>query len=173
MTNNIKMIAAVSQNGIIGKDNAIPFNYPTDMKHFRTITRDSTVIMGKNTFQSIGRPLPKRRNLVVSTTLDPVDGIEIFPTVAEAVHSANYPSGEHLFSPCYTYAENKWFIGGASIYTEGMKYADEIYLTITPDIIEGKDLVRFPWINPKIFSVASTEKFPEDDRLTLVRYVRI
>jgi dihydrofolate reductase len=171
--NNIKMIAAVSSNGVIGKNNSLPFHYTADMKHFRKMTANSTVIMGKNTFQSMGsKPLPGRRNIIVSTTLDLVKGIEIFPTTPTAIYAANYPYGESLVAPCYTYAEDKWFIGGASIYADGMSVADEIYLTITPDIIEGKDLVRFPWINPQIFSVASTEKFPDDDRLTLVRYVR-
>ena len=169
------MIAAVSSNGVmgLGETNELPFHYPADMKHFRKLTANSTVIMGRKTFESIGRPLPKRRNLVISTTLKDTAGIEIFPTTAAALYAANYPYGESLTAPCYTFADDKWFIGGASIYADGMSVADEIYLTLTPDVIEGRNLVRFPWINPQVFELKSNTPFEDDNRLRLLTYNRI
>ena len=137
----IRIIAAVSKNGVIGKDNALPFDYPEDLKWFRKSTVDSNVIMGRKTFEGIGKPLPKRRNFVI--TRSQIDGVISIPSIQEAFDIINTTSS--AFS-------NTWFIGGASIYEEGMNWAQEIYLTLTPDKIEGEDLVRFPWINPSVFN---------------------
>ncbi len=73
----IGIIAAVSINGVIGlkKENCLPFSYPEDMKHFRETTKDSIVVMGRNTFESIGRPLPKRENIVISSKELNIPGI--------------------------------------------------------------------------------------------------
>lgn len=135
----IKIIAAVSKNGIIGIDNKIPWNYPEDMRHFKLCTSNSTVVMGRKTFESIGKPLPKRRNIVVSSKTIDIEGIETVSSLEKALTSTD---DSHI-----------WLIGGASIYQEGMSYADEIHLTLTPDIILGTDVVKFPWINPTIFTL--------------------
>ena len=162
----IGIIAAVSINGVIGVDNKLPFDYPEDMKHFRKTTADSVVIMGRKTFESIGRPLPKRRNIVVSSSLSPVDGVEIAPSVVAAM------------TACSNETRNIWFIGGASIYEEGMLYADEIVLTQTTDYVRHPNAVKFPWIHPAIFEwTGAIELSPElwrsgDSRLLLSTYKR-
>lgn len=146
---SIKIIAAVSNNGIIGitenEKPIIPWNYPEDMKFFREQTKNSTIIMGKATFQSIGKPLPKRRNILISKTskesnLFNDQDIEIFKNLDDALKTCN---------------NDAWLIGGESIYSEGMNYADEIYLTLIPEYIDvnQKKHAKFPWINPLKFNV--------------------
>lgn len=148
----IKMIAAVSQNGYIGLDGKLPWHYPEDMRLFANKTKNSTVIMGRKTFESIGmRPLPNRRNIVISRlagspgVLD-TPGIEVFESVAAALDTCD--NGKDV-----------WIVGGEKIYEAGMEFADEIHLTIVPnwiDAIYGQESARFPWINPLEFSIKQT-----------------
>ncbi len=134
----IKMIAAVSQNMVIGKNNTLPWSkhYSEDLKHFKQMTANCNIIMGRNTFESIGsKPLPNRRNIVISSKqLE----IESYPSLLEAIESLK---GSPL--------EDTWLIGGSSIYKEGMKYAQEIHLTRIPEHIDGDNLVYFPEIESK------------------------
>lgn len=157
----IGMIAAVTQNGIIGVENKLPFDYPVDMKHFRTTTANSIVIMGRKTFEGIGRPLPKRRNIVVSRIAKglgvlPTEGIEVVKSVDDAIDLTKDD------------ARDIWFIGGASIYEDGMYFADKIILTLTPDIELRTPAVKFPWINPRHFKLRGISILnPVDDSTIL------
>lgn len=151
----IGMIAAVSKNGVIGIDNKIPWNYPEDMKYFRKTTANSTIIMGRKTWESIGRVLPKRRNMVISRTPVEVEGVETFDSLAHAIMIARVNS-----SP---FGASIWLIGGASIYEEGMQYADEIHLTLTPDVITAPGAVKFPWISPQQFAVRELRPLADGD----------
>ncbi len=162
----IGMIAAVTQNGVIGVENKLPFDYPEDMKHFRTTTANSTVIMGRKTLEGIGRPLPKRQNFQISRTGSPLVGVETFSSMKEALEVAARTSDQF---------PNVWLIGGASIYEEGMQYADKIVLTLTPDIELRKPAVKFPWINPNVFTLSEVKPLvPEnaDCKLLLATYLR-
>ena len=142
----VKIIACVSSNGVIGKDNQLASTYKEDLQYFKTMTTGSTVIMGRLTFESIKKPLPKRRNIVITSSKIDLCGIETFTNIPDALENCvNNPGIEDNISIV-------WLIGGASIYKEGMNYANEIHLTITPDYIEGNQLTYFPWINPVIFS---------------------
>jgi dihydrofolate reductase len=133
----IKMIAAVSQNMVIGKDNNLPWknSYPEDLKYFREQTVGSTIIMGRKTYESIGsKPLPKRRNLVV--TRNKIDGAECFQNLQSALFEAgNNPICNDI-----------WLIGGSSIYSEGMNYCQEIHLTRIPEWIDPEGATIFPLI---------------------------
>jgi dihydrofolate reductase len=160
----IGLIAAVSKNGVIGLNGTIPWNYPEDMKHFRKTTANSTVIMGRKTFESIGRPLPKRRNIVISRTNVEVEGIETFSSMKEALESP-------LFSSSLN--GDRWLIGGASIYEEGMQYADEIHLTLTPDIITTSNVVKFPWVSPQQFAVRELRPLEDGSQLMYAIYSKI
>lgn len=73
---SISLIAAMSLQGVIGKDNQLPWHYPEDLKYFRAKTLGHTVVMGRNTFLSLGKPLPKRRNIVL--TSNPITGVECY-----------------------------------------------------------------------------------------------
>jgi len=174
----IGIIAAVSQNGVIGVDNKLPFDYPADMKHFRTTTANSNVIFGRKTFESIGRALPKRRNIVISKVKVGAEGIETFPSISAALEQikADEDKAQAMFvgaSGTLVQLTNTWFCGGASIYEEGMNYAHTIHLTVTPDVITRSDAVRFPWINPRKFEIESWKQLtPGDDTLRLYVYQR-
>lgn len=153
----IGMIAAVSLNSVIGKDNTLPFNYPEDMKHFKKITANSNVIMGRKTYESVGLPLPKRKNIVVSSTKIDADVITV-ASLSEAINISDQD-------------KNIWLIGGASIYSDGMLFANEIHLTLIPDIIEGDNLIRFPFINPLLFEIYSVSNI-ESSNLNYIIYKR-
>jgi hypothetical protein len=81
----LAVMYAVSDNGVIGRDGQVPWHHPEDLRHFRTLTEGHAVLMGRRTYDEVGKPLPKRRNLVISSTLAPAPGIEVFPTLAEAL----------------------------------------------------------------------------------------
>lgn len=140
----IGIICAVSSNGVIGLNGSIPWHYSDDLKHFKKMTLDSTIIMGRHTFKSLGnKPLPNRKNIVVSgVLLDKTQkDVDFVFSIKEALDLADKE-------------KNIWFIGGHSIYQEGMLYADEIHLTVVPDIIDNNvPVVKFPWINPIIFNL--------------------
>jgi len=103
----------------------------------------------------IGKALPKRRNVVISSKKIDVSNIETFSSIKKAISSAT---------------TDVWLIGGASIYADGMKYAGKILLTITPDIIIG-DVVRFPWIHPLKFVVTNTKYI--SNKLEVLTYTKI
>lgn len=158
------MIAAVSQNGAIGRDNDIPWKtkYPEDFKFFRQMTTGDEVIFGRKTFESIGKPLPKRNNIVI-TRQEKIDGVTCFPSL-EAWHQSRSLILEDI-------AVTKWICGGSEVYREGMKYASEIYLTLIPETVTGNNLTLFPWIDPSRFSVVETIDI-ENSELKVVKYVR-
>lgn len=154
----IGMIAAVTSNGVIGIENKIPFDYPEDMKHFKETTINSTVIMGRKTFEGIGKPLPKRRNIIVGRT--PMLPIGRAATFLDTLSSApilmeQYTSVQEALIESSKDSKDIWLIGGTSIYEEGMNYTDKIILTITPDIELRTPAIRFPWINPLLFEINS------------------
>lgn len=114
---SIKLIAAIGKNFELGANNQLMWHLPADMKFFRETTRGATVIMGRLTYESIGRPLPNRRNIVI--TSNPgyrPDGVEVFPSLEDAISAAS--SDETVF-----------IIGGARVYADSLKYADELILT--------------------------------------------
>lgn len=173
----IGMIAAVTSNGVIGVDDKLPFDYPEDMKHFRTTTAGSVVIMGRKTFQGIGRPLPKRRNIVISKIAKGLgvlktDGIETAGSLKDALAmcTTELPNSGPAGEP-----PRIWLIGGSSIYEAGMEYADVILLTLTPDVELAHNAIRFPWINPGMFNLQSVKPLvPEnpDCKLQLATYTK-
>lgn len=162
----IGIIAATSINGIIGVNNQLPFHYPDDMRHFKELTSGQIVIMGRKTFESIGKPLPNRENIVITSHNLGISGIESYSSITMALENESIKLRDHLI--------NIWFIGGESIYQEAMSYADEIHLTITPDYIDNKNVVKFPWINPLIFELQGFTKLSDklDDKLLCAIYKR-
>ena len=82
----VSAVVAVSENGVIGKDNQLPWRLPADLRYFKQLTTGHTVIMGRKTFESIGKPLPNRRNIVISRNLDfKADGIEVISNFGDAL----------------------------------------------------------------------------------------
>ena len=113
----ISLIAAVGKNNELGLDNHLIFNIPGDLKFFRNTTIGKTVIMGRKTYESIGKPLPKRINIVVSNSLKETDGITIINSFEDVLEK--YLNSE----------EEAFIIGGERLYNYFINYAQNIYLT--------------------------------------------
>ena len=82
------LVLAMSDNGIIGRDGKVPWHHPEDLKHFRVTTEGHAVVMGRKTYLEVGKPLPRRRNLVVSSLLPPSPGVEVFASLPTALSAA-------------------------------------------------------------------------------------
>jgi dihydrofolate reductase len=152
------IIYAVSPEGVIGAGGTIPWHYTGDMKRFKRLTMGATVVMGRTTFESIGRALPGRRNLVVTSRVLDVPGIEGVRSVHEALQRAD--------------GANVWFIGGARIYAEAMKYADVIDVVYVPDRVDTTDVVRAPEVDERVFEAGPLVPHEDDPRLTRRVYTR-
>ncbi len=114
---------AVAENGVIGRDNRLPWRMPTDLATFRRLTLGKPVVMGRKTFQSLGKPLDGRINIVVSR--DPSfapDGVIVLPSLAAALEEACRQAGERG-------VDEVAVIGGGQLYREALDLADKIYLT--------------------------------------------
>lgn len=130
----IVLVAAVADNGVIGNAGDIPWDIPEDMRHFRTVTRGHTVVMGRVTFESIGRPLPHRTNVVVSR--DPgwsADGVTVAGSLTEALATAT----STRTATAEAGAGEVMVIGGAQIYAAALPLADAQILTEVHQRPEG------------------------------------
>lgn len=152
----IAIIVAVARNGVIGRDNALPWHLPADLRHFKTVTMGRPVIMGRRTHESIGRPLPGRLNIVV--TRNPgfrAPGCEVASSLDAALDRARAAGAQ----------DEVFVIGGAQLYTEALPRAARLYLTrIDADI--GGD-IRFPAIHPGDWTVLTSEFHPPDEKNVL------
>lgn len=115
----IGIIVARASNNVIGNKGQIPWNLPADMKYFKKVTTNNVVIMGKNTYNSIGRPLPNRVNIVVSTTMQPTENVLIVNSLDEAISMAKTQYAD----------KDIYLIGGHMIYQEGISKADRLFIT--------------------------------------------
>lgn len=121
----LSIIVAVARNGVIGRGNALPWHLPADLKHFKTVTMGKPVIMGRKTYESIGRPLPGRRNLVVTRNAGfSAPGCEVLSSLDAAL------------AECVT-SEEVFVIGGAQLYADALAKADRLYVTRVVADIEG------------------------------------
>lgn len=124
---HLALIAAVARNGAIGRDNALLWRLPEDLKFFKRTTLGCPVVMGRKTFESIGRPLPGRRNVVI--TRDPTwraEGVDVVHSLEAALAATSTPDTERVF-----------VIGGGEIYAQALPLADEIVLTEIDADFEG------------------------------------
>src|SRR5262245_17068367 len=143
------MVAAMTPSRVIGRDGGIPWHHAEDMKHFRTVTRGHAVIMGRATFDSIAKPLPGRRNIVVSRkpALE-IAGCEVAANLTQAIELARERDPE----PC--------IIGGGQLYAEALPFATRLVLTYLDAEHEGD--VYFPEIDPNEWQ--ETERRRGEDR---------
>jgi dihydrofolate reductase len=156
------LLAAVASNGVIGRDGALPWHLPDDLRRFKGLTLGKPVLMGRRTAESIGRPLPGRRNLVLTSRPDPpVAGMESVASLGEAL------------ARC-AQAPELCVIGGAGLYRLALPLADALELTLVHADIPGD--VCFPEIDPMAWRVAVRSEHPTDERhawpLSFVRYER-
>lgn len=123
MSADVQLIACMSQNRVIGLEGQMPWHFKTDLQHFKQLTSGHTVVMGRKTFLSIGRPLPHRRNLVLTAQDLQMPGVEIVHSWQEALAIA---AGETLF-----------VIGGGQLYRQALPQARLIHLTRIKKVFEG------------------------------------
>ena len=140
----ISIIVAVAENGVIGDRNALLWHISEDLRRFKTLTSGHPVVMGRKTYESLGRPLPNRRNVVISRQETQIAGCEV-------VHSLDEALG--LFSA----DEEVFIIGGAQIYAAALPIADRFYLTRVGHSYEGD--TRFPDWNPAQWKLVASERF--------------
>ena len=148
----ISAIVAVAHNNVIGKDNQIPWYLPADLSYFKKTTLEHHIVMGRNCFHSIGRPLPKRVNIVV--TRDPfftADGVLVAHSVEEALGMAFDGEEQEVF-----------IIGGGEIYRETADLWDRIYLTEVDVAVEGD--VFFPETDPAAWEEVWREAHQPDEK---------
>ncbi|EGH30200.1 dihydrofolate reductase [Pseudomonas syringae pv. aptata] len=126
----LSLIAALGENRVIGVDNSMPWHLPGDFKYFKATTLGKPIIMGRKTWDSLGRPLPGRLNLVVSRQTDlQLEGAEVFASLDAAVVRAEQWAQEQG-------VDEVMLIGGAQLYAQGLPQADRLYLTrvaLSPD----------------------------------------
>lgn len=141
----ISIIAAVAQNGVIGDRNALLWHISEDMKHFKTLTTGHPVVMGRKTWESLGRPLPNRTNVVITRQAVEIPGCRVVHSLEEAM--ALFAADEEIF-----------IIGGAQIYAEALPRAGRFYLTRVFHDYEGDTC--FPAWNEAEWRLTSSESFP-------------
>ena len=152
------LIVAIADNHAIGRKNALLWNLPGDMKYFRQQTTGSAVIMGWMTYQSIGRPLPKRHNIVISLFPWPEAPAEV--TVVDSLEAAFKAASAVI--PSEAKESGKAFvIGGAYTYAEAMEVVDSMYITHVHDAPEDADAF-FPEIDPAVWYADSRSELQTD-----------
>ena len=145
----VSIVVAISQNHAIGKDNKLLWYLPNDLKHFKTITTGHTVIMGRKTYESVGKPLPNRRNIIVTRQNITIEGCEVVNSIEAAL--ALCSAEEEVF-----------IVGGAEIYKQSMHLTDRIYLTIVHKEFDGDSF--FPEIDPNQWHETAREDHELDEK---------
>ena len=126
---DLELVVAVAANGVIGRDNALPWHLPADLRHFRNVTMGHAIVMGRRTWESIGRPLPGRQNIVITHRAD------LAPPGATVVHSlADALAAVTLPGPVYC-------IGGAGLFREALPLATRLHMTEIAQAFEGDVLL--------------------------------
>jgi dihydrofolate reductase len=162
----ISLIVAIARNRVIGRDNRLPWRLPADMAYFKQTTMGHPVVMGRKTYESIGKPLPGRRNIIL--TGDPdfrAEGCEVYHSVAAILELAKSDPSEETF-----------IIGGDSVYSAFFPFAGKLYVTLIAQDFEGDAF--FPEIDPPKWRLVSqvkgetNEKNPYDYSFLIYEAVR-
>ncbi len=162
----IILIVAKAKNNVIGKDNQLIWKLSSDLKRFKTLTSGHYILMGRKTFESLGKPLPNRTHLIISRNSDcqAPEGHYAFPSVEDAFIFCNKTGVEQLF-----------IIGGGQIYKETINLCDVLEITEVESEPNGDTF--FPGLNPKIWKEVDKESFPADEKneypFAFVRYEKI
>ena len=146
----ISLVVAASTNNVIGSDGGLPWHLPDDLRHFKRLTTGNPIVMGRRTFESIGRPLPDRRNIVM--TRDPgyaARGCDVVSSVREALDLVED-------------ADEAMIIGGGQVYRDFLPHADRIYLTRVQADVEGD--TYFPDIDEAGWRLVSSEAHAADEK---------
>ena len=158
----LNLIYACADNGVIGRDNALPWHLPEDLKRFKALTMGHTIVMGRKTYDSIGRPLPGRRNIVVTRNAKlELPGCEIAYSLEDAQRLC-------------VGVEQIFLIGGAQLYADALPSADRLIVTEIDADFEGD--AHFPAPDPKVWHEVARETHhspaPNDFDYAFVTYER-
>lgn len=146
----LSAIVAMAENRVIGKNNQLPWHLPADLRHFKQITTGNAIIMGRKTYESIGKPLPNRTNIVISRNLSyRVPGCQVVGSIEEAVEIAEAEKRAEIF-----------IIGGSEVYEQLMPYVEKIYMTIVHQNFEGD--AYFPELNSSEWTETEREDHAAD-----------
>lgn len=143
----ISLIAALDEHGGLGKNNQLLCHLPADLQHFKKLTMGKPIMMGRRTFESIGKPLPNRLNIVISTTMDSLPGVSVYASLSDALRATSE-------------AIEIMIIGGARLFQEGLPIAQHLYLTKIHH--QFKADVFFPSFSEQDWMVESSEFYPHD-----------
>jgi dihydrofolate reductase len=150
----IAMIWAMAENRVIGRNNKLPWHLPNDLKYFKQLTTGKPVIMGRKTYDSIGKPLPNRINIVVTRDENfQAAGVKVVHDLPSAIELAD---AECLISG----ADEVIIMGGAEIYKLGLPYADRLYITFVHSEVEGD--AHFPEFDLNAYAEIGRERFEAD-----------
>jgi len=150
------IVVAVSENGVIGREGDMPWKLSTDLKRFKALTMGKPVVMGRKTFQSIGRPLPGRPNIVVSRDQNfSAEGITTALSLEEGVEKARAQANELDVSEIC-------IIGGGEIYRQALAFADIVHVTHVEAEFDGDTF--FPPIDPTLFSADAPVLVPAGEK---------
>lgn len=155
----VSLIVAAAENGVIGKDNKLPWQLPDDLKRFKELTKGHTIIMGRKTFESIGRPLPDRRNIVLSSKMKHIEGVEVSSDIDALLSmlDTSLPEDEEVF-----------IIGGSDLFNQWLEdrftpiVASRVYLTRVHADIEGDAI--FPDLDGDQWQEVEEILHPADDK---------
>lgn len=150
----LKILVAFDENRVIGKNNALIWHLPADLKRFKALTTGHVIIMGRKTFESIGKPLPNRTTIVISRQTDlQIEGAIMANSVEEAILKGKSLTREDIF-----------IVGGAEIYALSLPLADQILVTQLHDIFDGD--AYFPEIPAESWEIAEKERGITDEKNT-------
>lgn len=148
----ISFIWAMDENRVIGRDNKLPWHLPEDLKFFKRVTMGHPIVMGRKTYESIGRPLPGRENIIITRNLDyTCDPCTVLHSIDELLAYSDKNPNEEYF-----------IIGGAEIFREAFPKVDRLYITLIHDKFEGDTF--FPTFNMEEWELFSSEKGLKDEK---------
>lgn len=147
----LTLVVARADNGVIGRDNALPWHLPADLRHFKRLTVGKPVVMGRRTFESIGKPLPGRQNIVLTRDAQwRAAGVTVAANLAEAIAAAGLQQ--------HARPDEIMIIGGAQVYAEALPSARRMYLTEVHAAPEGD--TRLPGFAAAVWREVAREDFP-------------
>lgn len=148
----LSLLVAAAENNVIGRENQLPWHLPNDLKYFKNVTWGMPILMGRKTFDSIGKPLPGRKSIVITRNKEwNHDNVEVVHSVEAAIQLAKQEDVKEIF-----------VIGGAEIFKTSFEKADRIYLTRVHQPVEGD--VYFPTIDEATWSLVSSKYCEADEK---------
>ena len=165
----ISHVVAMSNNNVIGVDNNLPWNLKTDLAHFKEYTSNKIIIMGRKTYESIGRPLPNRTNFIVSRTLNNVAGAKVFNNLEDSIQAAKEKSVES------NEQAEAVIIGGGYLFRDTILTFNKLVLTRVDCYIEGD--VYYPSIDLSKWHLTDSKSFKKDSdndyNFTVEEYIKL